>query len=190
MHSSPYQDPPKLRVRTVPGLARPATMLHVGPTDSDYSVENGQALHASNRRGHPPISPARIETDPATPSPVQRPGRGRGRGKWRAQSSETPSVGTRSRTRQAEAAATQPQASRASWPEKPPIRMGGGSPSVVPPVSGAWRSGRGNSRSPRKLNVVSTSEVGKMDSFPDVLVVKKNASVVSLSVGAEERGPY
>ena len=38
-----------------------------------------------------------------------------------------------------------------------PIGMGGGSPSVVPPVSGARRSGRGvrpaggNSRSPRKL---------------------------------------
>ena len=33
--------------------------------------------------------------------------------------------------------------------------------------------------------MVSTSEVGKMDSFPDGLVVKKNARVVSLSVGAE-----
>ena len=67
----------------------------------------------------PPISPAHIETDPTTPSPVQRPGRGRGRSKCRAQSSETPSVGTRSRIRQAEAAATQAQALRASWPEKP-----------------------------------------------------------------------
>ena len=55
-----------------------------------------------------------------------------------------------------------------------PIEMGGGSPSVVPPpppVSGARRSGRGmrpaggNSRSSRKLNVVSTSEVEKMDSL-------------------------
>ena len=42
-----------------------------------------------------------------------------------------------------------------------PIRMGGGSPSVVPPVSGARRSGRGmrpdggNSQSPKKLNVMS-----------------------------------
>ena len=41
-----------------------------------------------------------------------------------------------------------------------PIGMGGGSPSVVPPVSGARRSGRGmrpagwNSRSPRKLSGV------------------------------------
>ena len=58
-----------------------------------------------------------------------------------------------------------------------PIGMGGGSPLVVPPVSGARRSGRGmrpagwNSRSQRKLSVVSTSEVGKMDSFPDGLVV-------------------
>ena len=52
-----------------------------------------------------------------------------------------------------------------------PIRMDGGSPSVVPSVSGAGRSGRGvwpagrNSRSSRKLNVVSTSEVEKMDSL-------------------------
>ena len=73
-----------------------------------------------------------------------------------------------------------------------PIGMGGGSPSVAPPVSRARRSGRGmrpagwNSRSPRKLSVVSTSEVGKMDSFPDGLVVKKNARVVSLSGDAEE----
>ena len=62
-------------------------------------------------------------------------------------------------------------------------------------MSGARRSGRGmrpaggNSRSPRKSNVVSTSEVGKMDSFPDGLVVKKNARVVSLSVGAEVFSP-
>ena len=68
----------------------------------------------------PPISPARgIETGPAIPSPAIRPGRGRGRGKWCAQSSETPGVGTRSRTKQAETAATQTQASRGSWPEKP-----------------------------------------------------------------------
>ena len=69
-----------------------------------------------------------------------------------------------------------------------PIGMGGSSPSLVPPVSGAWRPRRGmrpagwNSRSPRKLSgdyvaidngVVpdgKTSEVGKMDSFPDGLV--------------------
>ena len=46
--------------------------------------------------------------------------------------------------------------------------------------------------------MVSTSEVGKMDSFPDGLVVKKNARVVSLSVAAEvfpprlcpREGPY
>ena len=37
--------------------------------------------------------------------------------------------------------------------------------------------------------MVSTSEVGKMDSFPDGLVVKKNARVVSLSVGAEVFSP-
>ena len=76
-----------------------------------------------------------------------------------------------------------------------PIGMGGGSPSVVPPVSGARQSGRGmrpagrNSRSPRKLSVVSTSEVGKMDSFPDGLVVKQNVRVVSLLCDAEEFSP-
>ena len=80
-----------------------------------------------------------------------------------------------------------------------PIGMGGSSPSLVPPVSGAWRPRRGmrpagwNSRSPKKLSgdyvatdngVVSdgkTSKDGKMDSFPDGLVVKRNARVVPLS---------
>ena len=72
-----------------------------------------------------------------------------------------------------------------------PIGMGGGSPSVVPPVSGARQSGRGmrpargNCRSPRKLNVVSASEIGKMDNFSDGLVVRRNSRVVPLSVGAE-----
>ena len=79
-----------------------------------------------------------------------------------------------------------------------PIGMGGSSPSLVPPVSGARRSMRGmrpagwNRRS-KKLSgdyvatdngVVpdgKTSEVGKMDSFPDGLVVKRNARVVPLS---------
>ena len=37
--------------------------------------------------------------------------------------------------------------------------------------------------------MVSTSEVGKMNSFPDGLVVKKNARVVSLSGDAEEFSP-
>ena len=76
-----------------------------------------------------------------------------------------------------------------------PIGMGGSSPSLVPPVSGARRPRRGmrhagwNSRSAKKLsgNYVATdndvvpdgktSEVGKMVSFPDGLVVKKNALI-------------
>ena len=80
-----------------------------------------------------------------------------------------------------------------------PIGMGGSSPSLVPPVSGVRRPRRGmrpavwNSRSLKKLSgdyvatdngVVhdgKTSEVGKMDSFPDGLVMKKNARVVPLS---------
>ena len=74
------------------------------------------------------------------------------------------------------------------------IGMGGGSPSEVPPVSGARRSGRGmrpaggNSRSPKKLNVMYTSEVENMDSldsFPEGLVVKRNARAVSLSDDVE-----
>ena len=76
-----------------------------------------------------------------------------------------------------------------------PIGMGGGSPSVVPPVSGARLSGRGmrpaggNSRSPRKLNVISTSEIGEIDSFSDGLVVRKNARAMPLSVGEEVFSP-
>ena len=68
MHSSPYQDPPKLRMRSS-GLARPATTLHVGPTDSDYSVENGQALHASNRRGYPAYIASSRGSRPSHPFP-------------------------------------------------------------------------------------------------------------------------
>ena len=77
------------------------------------------------------------------------------------------------------------------------IGMGGSSPSLVPPVSGARRPRRGmrpagwNSQSPKKLSVVSagkTSEVGKMDSFLGKLVVKRNARVIPLS-GDEEMSP-
>ena len=75
----------------------------------------------------PPKSPAcavamDTQTEPDTPPPVQRPGRSRGRGKWRAPPSATPGVGTKSKTRQAELEemeATQSQAARAMWPEKP-----------------------------------------------------------------------
>ena len=42
------------------------------------------------------------------------------------------------------------------------------------------RPAGGNSGSPRKLNVVSTSEIGKIDSFSDGLVVRKNARAVPL----------
>ena len=73
-----------------------------------------------------------------------------------------------------------------------PIGMGGSLPSLFTPVSGARRSGRGmrparwNSRSLKKLScdyvvtensMVSegkTSEVGKLNSFSDGLVVKRN----------------
>ena len=78
------------------------------------------------------------------------------------------------------------------------IGMDVGSPSVVPPVSGTRRSERGmrpaggNSQSSRKLNVVSTSEVEKMDrldSFPDGLVVERNAGTMSLSADVEVFSP-
>ena len=119
MHSSPNQDLPKLRARAVPALLAPRPRsTSVPPTPTTVSRMAKRYMPVTEE-ATPPISPAHIETDPATPSPVQRPGRGRGRGKWRSQSSETPGVGTRSRTRQAESAATQAQASCAAWPEKP-----------------------------------------------------------------------
>ena len=79
-----------------------------------------------------------------------------------------------------------------------PIGMGGGPPSVFPTVSGARRSGRGmrpasgNSRSPRKLNVISTGEVemiNSLDNFSDGLVVERNVGVVPLSAEAEVFSP-
>ena len=54
------------------------------------------------------------------------------------------------------------------------------------------RPAGGNSRSPKKLIVMSMSEVEKMDSldsFPDGLVVKRNTRVVSLSGNAEVFSP-
>ena len=120
MHSSPHQDPPKLRARAGPALLalRPRS-TSVPPTPTTVARMAKRYMPVTEEVT-PPMSPARvIETDPATPSPVHHPGKGRGRCKWRAQSSETPGVETRSRTKQAETAATQTQTSRASWPEKP-----------------------------------------------------------------------
>ena len=54
------------------------------------------------------------------------------------------------------------------------------------------RPASGNSLSPKKLNVMSTSEVEKMDSldsFPDGLVVKRNARAVPLLADAEVFSP-
>ena len=54
------------------------------------------------------------------------------------------------------------------------------------------RPAGGNSRSPKKLNVISSGEVEMMDSLdncPDGLVVKRNARVVSLSADAEVFSP-
>ena len=116
-HSSPYHDRPKLCARAVPALLAPRPRsTSVPPTPTTVSRMAKRYMPVTEEVT-PPISPARVETVPATPSPVYRPGRGRSRGKLRAQSSETPGVGTRSKTKEAETAATQAQASRASWPE-------------------------------------------------------------------------
>ena len=72
------------------------------------------------------------------------------------------------------------------------VVMGGGSSSVVPPVSGARKNGRemrpavGNRRSPRKVNEVPTDVIGGMVVVLDGPVARENARVVPLSVGAEE----
>ena len=119
MHSSPYQEPPKLRARAVPTLLAPRPCSTSVPPIPTTVAKMAKHYMPVTEEVTPPISPARAEAPSATPSPVQRPGRGRGRGRWRSQSTETPGVGTRSKTRQAEAAATQAHATRALWPEKP-----------------------------------------------------------------------
>ena len=107
MHSSPYKDPHKLRSCSVPALLAPRPCSTFVPPIPTTVTKMTKRYMPVTEELTPPISPARVVTDPATPPPANRTGRGRGRGKWRAQSSETPGVGTRSRTRQAEAAATQ-----------------------------------------------------------------------------------
>ena len=73
-----------------------------------------------------------------------------------------------------------------------PIGMGGGSSSVVPPVPGARKNGRGmrpargNRRSPQKVNEVPMEVIGKMVVVLDGPVVKENTRVVPLSVEAEQ----
>ena len=110
MHSSPYQEPPKLCARAVPGLLAPRSRSTSVPPIPMTVANMAQRYMPVTEKVTPPIYPARAEAPSATPSPVQRPGRGMGRGRWRAQSTETPGVGTRSKTRQAETAATQAQA--------------------------------------------------------------------------------
>ena len=61
-------------------------------------------------------------------------------------------------------------------------------------ITEKYRSGPagGNSRSPRKSNVISTGEVEMMDSlgtFSDGLVVKKNDKAIPLSAEAEVFSP-
>ena len=73
-----------------------------------------------------------------------------------------------------------------------PVEMGGGSSSVVPPVSGARKNGRGmrpaggNRRPPQKVNVVPRDVIGRMVVVSDGPVVKENARVVPLLVEAQE----
>ena len=118
-HSSPYQDAPKLRAHAVPALLAPRPRSTSVPPTSTTVAKMAKGYMPATEEVTMPISPARTEAQPATPSPVQRPGRGRGRGRWREQSSKSPGVGTRSKTRQAEVAATQALATRTLWPEKP-----------------------------------------------------------------------
>ena len=90
----------KIRLSYARALFRPCSPRdHAPPTPTTVSRMTKRYMPVTEEVT-PPISPASVETDPATPSPVNRPGRGRGRGKWRAQSSEMPGVGTRSRTKQ------------------------------------------------------------------------------------------
>ena len=113
IHSSPYQEAPKLRARAVPALRAPKPRSASVPPGSATVAKMAKRYMPATDDVTPPISPARAEARPASPTPVQRPGRGRGRGWWHAQSRETPGVGTRSKTRKAEAAATQAPATRA-----------------------------------------------------------------------------
>ena len=113
IHSSRYQEAPKLCAHAVPALRAPRPCSTSVPPVSATVAKMAKRYMPATDDVTPPISPA------ASPAPVQRPGRGRGRGWWRAQSKETPGVGTRSKTRQAEVAATQAPATSALWPEKP-----------------------------------------------------------------------
>ena len=121
VHSSPYQEAPKLRAHAVPALRAPRPRSTSVPPVSATVAKMAKRYMPATEEVTPPISPARAEARTASPVPAQRPGRGRGRGRgwWHAQSRETPCVGTRSKTRQAEAAATHAPATCALWPEKP-----------------------------------------------------------------------
>ena len=107
------------KIRPVPALRAPRPRSTLVPPGPPTVAKMAKWYMPATDDVTPAISPARAEARPASPAPVQRPGRGRGRGWWRTQSRETPGVGTRSKTRQAEAAATQALVTRAMWPEKP-----------------------------------------------------------------------
>ena len=82
MHFSPHQDPPKLRARAGPALLAPRPRSTSVPPTLTTVMRMAKRYMPVTEEVTPPISPARvIETDPATPSPVHRPGKGRGRGK-------------------------------------------------------------------------------------------------------------
>ena len=118
-HASPHRDPPKLHARPGPALLAPRPRSTSVPPTPTTVKRMAKRYMPVTEELTPPISPARVaETDPATPSPIYRPGKGRGRGKWRAQFSETTDVGARRQTTATEIPATQAQALRASWPEQ------------------------------------------------------------------------
>ena len=82
MHSSPHPDPPKLCARAGPALLAPRPRSTSVPPTRTIVKRMAKCYMPVPEDITPLISPARvIETDPATPTPVRRPGKGRGRGK-------------------------------------------------------------------------------------------------------------
>ena len=80
MHSSPFQDAPTLRAHAAMALRAPRSHSTLVPPVSVTVAKMVKRYMPATDDVTPPISPARAEARPASPAPVQRPGRGRGRG--------------------------------------------------------------------------------------------------------------
>ena len=85
MHSSPFQDAPTLRAHAATALRTPRPRSTSVPPISATVAKMAKCYTPATDDVTPPISPARAEARPASPTPVQHPGRERGRGWWRAQ---------------------------------------------------------------------------------------------------------